>query len=486
MILNHLFPSITAHLSSQSRSDNIPGEPILIETSEKQQEELVITLDICKAHAQLRRLKNEGCALQENQTIVTAIPTHKSRAMFECLKFPEDVAADAATLGFIMFEAGLEGIGTKIVKRSQFEKSENAENGIKTTGGSDPMTSGGDADPNVTGGSNMHHSSTVIEMHTAPAGTAATSARSGGESTSLFSIKRPGTPKVNAARSAEAKRDGETTAKETKIKFSFKPSVDNVSAGGSSPLPQTAQPSVEDKADKTASAPNATTATAPSNALVSLSNNNGRTSSCVIDFKTVWFNFAAPPRAPITRKIDFTRLDWNLLSTASPAITAWMNPSNRFAIKVVAMLKAMHLRRTAVTACLMTNGLDVPGIQKHAKSRYAGKFTPLAKTLQEDPSCQLCTMMQKLAQHETVAQVEAVLRQQDLPQLTTLRQGVIVLSRQWKNMLYNPMLFEHQYKNKLNRPINVTFAVSADEVSGATVREASGQVCLMCVRVCIV
>lgn len=44
-----------------------------------------------------------------------------------------------------------------------------------------------------------------------------------------------------------------------------------------------------------------------SNPIVSISNNNGRTSSCVIDLKTVWFNFAAPPRAPITRKIDFTR-----------------------------------------------------------------------------------------------------------------------------------------------------------------------------------
>lgn len=65
---------------------------------------------------------------------------------------------------------------------------------------------------------------------------------------------------------------------------------------------------------------------------------------------------------------------------------------------------------------------------------------------------------------ETVDKIESVLKQEDLPLLTTLRQGVIVLSRQWKNMLYNPMLFEHQYKNKLNRPINVTFAVPQDEV----------------------
>lgn len=38
------------------------------------------------------------------------------------------------------------------------------------------------------------------------------------------------------------------------------------------------------------------------------SKDNGNVSSCVIEFRMVWFNFAAPPRAPITRKIDYTRL----------------------------------------------------------------------------------------------------------------------------------------------------------------------------------
>ena len=42
-------------------------------------------------------------------------------------------------------------------------------------------------------------------------------------------------------------------------------------------------------------------------------------------------------------------------------------------------------------------------------------------------------------------------------------QGIIVLSRQWKNTLYNPILFEHQYKNKLIRPINVTFSFPQTE-----------------------
>lgn len=34
---------------------------------------------------------------------------------------------------------------------------------------------------------------------------------------------------------------------------------------------------------------------------------SGNVSSCIIELKMVWFNFAAPPRAPITRKIDYTR-----------------------------------------------------------------------------------------------------------------------------------------------------------------------------------
>jgi hypothetical protein len=56
------------------------------------------------------------------------------------------------------------------------------------------------------------------------------------------------------------------------------------------------------------------------------------------------------------------RLDWNLLSTASPAINAWMNPSNRFAIRVVHMVRSMYRRSTGIVACLMAEALDVQGI----------------------------------------------------------------------------------------------------------------------------
>lgn len=250
--------------------------------------------------------------------------------------------------------------------------------------------------------------------------------------------KKPTTPKTPRERQTkEESRD--------KTKFPFK-------TQDSMPSP------VQEEPSSSKAPPSNGATTARKNA-----DNNGRTSSCLIDFKTVWFNFAAPPSVPITRKIDYTRLDWNLLSTASPAITAWMNPSNRFAIKFVAMMKAFHLRRTAVAACLMAESLEVQSVQKHPKTRYSGKFTPLAKTLQEDPSCQLCTVMTKYVLLESASKIDNILKHPDLPPLTFLRQGVIVLSRQWKNMLYNPMLFEHQYKNKLSRPINVTYAMSQTE-----------------------
>lgn len=450
--------ALLAHLSSQSRPDSVPGEPVLIETSEKQLEELVVTVDIGKAHAQLRRLKNEGCDLQESQTIVTAIPAHRSRAMFECTKYPEEPSLEPFGLGFIMFEGGLEGVGVKIVKRSQFEKSENAQDRLKEQSN--------ESDNNVEIQTSVKKSNQQTSVAPVAGDSAQITGKMGENMSCSGLVKKPLTPNLKPSTPKEKfimgldfnkSRDKEGGNKDTgKI------------GQASQAKQQESVISVDDDTSKETSGnkPQLAQNTGKFQSLVAKKNDNGKTSSCIIDLKTVWFNFAAPPRVPITRKIDYTRLDWNLLSTASPAITAWMNPSNRFAIKVISMMRAMHQRRTAVTASLMADGLEVQGIHRPVKSRYSRKLTPLSKTLQEDPSCQLCTIMQKYILQESVEKVEENLKQQDLPQLNVLRQGVIVLSRQWKNTLYNPMLFEHQYKNKLIQPMNVAFSMQPlDEVS---------------------
>lgn len=167
----------------------------------------------------------------------------------------------------------------------------------------------------------------------------------------------------------------------------------------------------------------------------------------------------------LQKQLHFS-LDWNLLSTAAPAITAWMNPSNHLAMKIVTLMRAFHTRHTAIAACLMADALENEKVQRNPKikkSRYSGSYTLLSKTLQEDPSCQLCSIMQKLVLNEGMTKFEGIFKQGDIPHLNTLRQGVIVLSRQWKNTLYNPILFEHQYKNKLLRPVNVTFNFAQNE-----------------------
>lgn len=225
--------------------------------------------------------------------------------MFECMKFPEESGADSPGLGFIMFECGLEGIGTKFVKRSQFEKSENAEKNLKAA--TDPELSCTDINQTI------NNSSTVININTFESNNSTTKLND--IAGSKFALKKPTTPKPSTPRERllaglEAKTRDSTSKekelpKENKIKFSLKP-PDSMNAAVISDE-STKDAATQNKQQASQPAAQVSSGSSTSNAVVSISNNNGRTSSCVIDFKTVWFNFAAPPRAPITRKIDFTR-----------------------------------------------------------------------------------------------------------------------------------------------------------------------------------
>lgn len=397
--------ALLAHLSSQTRPDNSPGEPVLLETSEKQLEELIVTLDVGKAHAQLRRLKNEPLAIQDSQIVITAIPTHRSRAMFDCTKVPEELGSECNSgVGYIMFECGLEGVCVKIVKRAQFEKSENAEDALK------PTPEKIEPEVNQSSVTSNNPLNLVTLLNEAGGSMAA-------EALAKIGMKRPSTPKSSVIKDKTASvsdsRSKEKTI-ESKIlrdRFTSKSNEECVPDETDQVNGKAAQPDL-----------NCTSSDEPNNAVVSTKNDNGKTSSCVIDFKTVWFNFAAPPRTPITRKIDYSRLDWNLLSTASPAITAWMNPSNRLAIKIVALVRTLYVRQTAVMVALMADAWERQTVHRPVKSRYNGVFTPLAKTLQEDPSCLLCTMLQKYVLEESVQKIEGDLKQQYVPQLSVLRQ----------------------------------------------------------------
>lgn len=98
----------------------------------------------------------------------------------------------------------------------------------------------------------------------------------------------------------------------------------------------------------------------------------------------IWFNFAAPPKTPNTKKIDFTRLDWHLISTATPAINAWLNSGDRILLRGKKCNLYYERRIASVLACLMSSALEIPGIHIPPKSRYwTNRLTPFSKSLHE-------------------------------------------------------------------------------------------------------
>jgi len=81
----------------------------------------------------------------------------------------------------------------------------------------------------------------------------------------------------------------------------------------------------------------------------------------------------------------------------------------------------------------------------HIQTKY-GKITDLSRTLQEDPSCQLLTVLRRYIHSVGIRAVEASLMEDTLPQSLTVKKGLLVLIRQWKNVLYMPMLADPSFK----------------------------------------
>ena len=77
------------------------------------------------------------------------------------------------------------------------------------------------------------------------------------------------------------------------------------------------------------------------------------------------FHIQMPPI--IEDRIRLRRLDWNLLSTATPAIKAWMNPTHNLTEAVTDLLRKYKYRLNTVMACIMTEALEVQGIHVPAK-----------------------------------------------------------------------------------------------------------------------
>ena len=78
-------------------------------------------------------------------------------------------------------------------------------------------------------------------------------------------------------------------------------------------------------------------------------------------------------------------------------------------------------------ASLMAESLDV-AMENFLKPTKYDKLTSLSKTLRDDPSCQLCTILVKyMMKLDMSADIEANLDDKCVPPLTILRQGISYL-----------------------------------------------------------
>ena len=347
-------------------TDTRQNEPMAFESSETQREEILLTGSLQKMHAQLRRLKNDSSILKDAS--ITAIPHNKSKVFFEYVNIPrlssfrtntpvdgEDHGSiikrnlasepvkrnplmndsegitknEDARLGFNMCECGFEGISVKVAKRSSNQEdlpetshqSPCEETAFGINGERNPEDKSKLPDCTAINIENEDRNASCADLKdNAINENQSESTHSPEKKMAPHHIPKRGEESVhnyeeentNTSVAKNANSDSYDASKEENIVES------NIDKGteddtGSTPEVKLANESSEHGAEEY------------------IQGHGGKhsSSSGSVQLNTSWFNFAAPPKTPISRKIDFTKMDWNLLSTASPSIDVWFNAVDR-------------------------------------------------------------------------------------------------------------------------------------------------------------
>ncbi|TGZ54627.1 hypothetical protein CRM22_010592 [Opisthorchis felineus] len=382
--------------------------------------EIVCQLKIRRIHGQLRRLTRLS---QFNAgVLLTAIPFESSRTFFvfeSDEEFHSSLIRAAGTprasavlneqsTGWIMFECGLENLSLACNRRDGY--------GDLST------------DPKV-----EQHQTTVL---------------SSGEknSSTVKPVSKAATKVAPAAEAVFARNTSgrQSGRKRVSVQFPLPAQREFVSNASASDEPQndfSPQPH-PDVPDSVAS-PAGVSPPVQRNGLLSR-----------LHVATVWLNFPTPKRLPNKRRIELLRSDWNLLSTTTPSIKAWMDPCNRL-ISVCQQLYGNAERRIlAVTTCLMTeainyklpteNGLFIfQCFGNESLSAYARRRAPSARAIHFDPSCQLFVVLRQYlntltAQYgvlETDRLLSEWLKDNVVPPNDLLQCGILSLTREWRSLV---------------------------------------------------
>ena len=294
---NHSHKSIEA--PSDSSPDSVTKKPIVPENTgtgkkkqdnsnaedseqmvEMQREEMVGNLSIGRIHFQLRRMKKNSNFSEK--VFLTAIPEYRSKTLFtfqksqnlvlpdrqstpmaavdtskgvEATIFEEETTAEDIT-GFIMFECGLEDIDLKAAKRSGFFGNLTMED-----------------EENMQHIDNMLHNIQEKTMF----------AKEPKQKKQTMSNKT-GTDTDNRDTDSVASQDGSNAS-------GLGNSADDEASSWHSRVSLASDEIKEEKEDTVGE----------------VRKLQGDASSCSLEFKTVWFNFAAPPPSPRKRKLEYTK-----------------------------------------------------------------------------------------------------------------------------------------------------------------------------------
>ncbi|XP_056152226.1 bridge-like lipid transfer protein family member 1 [Lampris incognitus] len=155
-------------------------------------------------------------------------------------------------------------------------------------------------------------------------------------------------------------------------------------------------------------------------------------SSMKLTIREIWFSFAAPtnvhsPSEAISRQL-------NLLSTATPAIGAWLVPIDQLKSSLRKLDLEGTLRVCAVMGCIMTEALEKKSIHIPIRSKY-NRVTKRARYLHENPSCMLCNILHRYLQQADYSVIEEATMNDGLPALVTLKKGLVALARQWMKFI---------------------------------------------------
>uniref|UniRef100_A0A674ILM4 Bridge-like lipid transfer protein family member 1 n=1 Tax=Terrapene triunguis TaxID=2587831 RepID=A0A674ILM4_9SAUR len=154
--------------------------------------------------------------------------------------------------------------------------------------------------------------------------------------------------------------------------------------------------------------------------------------SMKLTIKEIWFSFAAPTnvRSPAHK---FSR-QLNLLSTATPAVGAWLVPIDQLKSSLNRLETEGTLRICAVMGCIMTEALENKSMHFPLRSKY-NRLTKVARFLQENPSCLLCNILHHYLHQANYSIIEDATMSDGLPALVTLKKGLVALARQWMKFI---------------------------------------------------